>query len=276
MFSILSEIIGPRYKAYLCLTYQTKGYIVEKFAILSDIHSNVFALEAVVKDARAKGVTDFINLGDILYGPIAPRKTYDYVRSLNAITISGNQDRQIYEANEAEIESNPTMQFILSDLGSQPLDWMKQLPFDLQITDDIYACHGTPSNDLVYLLEDISTGEPVVRPDSAIIDLLHGISSPIIVCGHTHMPRCVELSNGQIVINPGSVGLQAYTDVEPNVHSMQNYSSKASYVILHKTTQEQWNIAFHKITYDVKSAVSAAKKQGREDWVHFLTTGRCF
>ncbi|WP_230389359.1 metallophosphatase family protein [Vibrio nitrifigilis] len=45
---------------------------MEKFAILSDIHSNVFALDAVVQDARVKGVTAFINLGDILYGPIAP------------------------------------------------------------------------------------------------------------------------------------------------------------------------------------------------------------
>lgn len=248
---------------------------MEKFAILSDIHSNIFALEAVVKDARAKGFTAFINLGDILYGPIAPRQTYEYLQSLNAITISGNQDRQIYEATEAEIESNPTMQFILSELGQEPLTWMKQLPFDLQITTDIYACHGTPSDDLVYLLEDISTGRPIVRPDAEIIEKLNGISSPIIICGHTHTPRCVELSTGQIVINPGSVGLQAYTDDEPNVHSMQNYSPKASYATLQKASEDKWDIVFHKVTYDVESAVNAAKKRGRNDWVHFLSTGRC-
>ncbi|MEF1285580.1 metallophosphoesterase family protein [Vibrio sp. M250220] len=247
---------------------------MEKFAILSDIHSNVYALDAVVEDAKSKGVTAFINLGDILYGPIAPRQTYDYLFSLNAITISGNQDRQIYEATKAEIESNPTMKFILDDLGQQPLDWMRELPFDLQITDDIYACHGTPTDDLIYLLEDTSSGAPVVRADRAIIELLNGISSPIVVCGHTHTPRCVELSTGQIILNPGSVGLQAYTDDEPNVHSMQNYSSKASYATLQKVSESQWDIAFHKVTYDVQSAVIAAKKQGREDWIHFLTTGR--
>lgn len=101
-----------------------------KFAILSDIHSNVFALDAVVKDARGKGVEEFVNLGDILYGPIAPKATFDYLQKLNAITISGNQDRQIYQATSEEIESNPTMQFILDDLGDAPLDWMQQLPFD--------------------------------------------------------------------------------------------------------------------------------------------------
>jgi len=248
---------------------------LEKFAVLSDIHSNVFALKAVVDDAKSKGVTTFINLGDILYGPIAPRATYDYLASLNAITISGNQDRQIYEARKAEIDSNPTMQFILNDLGKSPLSWIKELPFDLQISSDIYACHGTPSDDLVYLLEDISSGRPVVRTDSEILKQLDGISSPIVVCGHTHTPRCVELSTGQIVINPGSVGLQAYTDDEPNVHSMQNYSSKASYVTLQKETDGKWDIVFHKVTYDVQRAMSAAKMQGREDWVHFLSTGRC-
>ncbi|MDR9826760.1 metallophosphoesterase family protein [Vibrio sp. FNV 38] len=247
---------------------------MEKFAILSDIHSNVYALEAVVKDARSKGVTEFINLGDILYGPIAPRQTYDYLQALNAITISGNQDRQIYEATEAEIESNPTMQFILRDLGQEPLSWMKQLSFDLQITTDIYACHGTPTDDLMYLLEDIRTGAPVVRADCEIIERLNGITSPIIICGHTHTPRCIELSTGQIVINPGSVGLQAYTDDEPNIHSMQNYSSKASYATLQKTAEGKWDVVFHKVSYDVESAVSAAQKRGRNDWVHFLSTGR--
>ncbi|WP_429738515.1 hypothetical protein [Enterovibrio makurazakiensis] len=39
----------------------------------------MFALKAVVDDAKSKGVKNFINLGDILYGPIAPRETYDYL-----------------------------------------------------------------------------------------------------------------------------------------------------------------------------------------------------
>jgi len=248
---------------------------MEKFAILSDIHSNVFALDAVVNDARSKNVTAFINLGDILYGPIAPKETYDYLQSLDAITISGNQDRQIYEAEEFEIQSNPTMQFILKELGSTSLSWMKSLPFDLQITPDIYACHGTPADDLEYLLEDVSSGKSVVRADSEILKRLSGISSPVILCGHTHTPRCVELSTGQLVINPGSVGLQAYTDDEPNVHSMQNYSPKASYATLQKTASNKWDINFHKVSYDVGKATNAASTQGRNDWVHFLSTGRC-
>ncbi|WP_038178500.1 metallophosphoesterase family protein [Vibrio rhizosphaerae] len=246
-----------------------------KFAVLSDIHSNVFALDAVVNHAKSQGVDRFINLGDILYGPIAPRETYEYLLALDAYTISGNQDRQIYQATPEDIESNPTMAFILGDLGQAPLDWMKQLPFDLQITGDIYACHGTPTDDLVYLLENVESGKPEVRADQDILELLAGISSPIILCGHTHIPRCVELSTGQIVINPGSVGLQAYQDEEPVRHAMQNYSSCASYVTLSRDSGGEWHIAFHRVGYDVLPAIDAAHERGRHDWVQFLRTGRC-
>ena len=245
---------------------------MKKIAILSDIHSNIYALKAVVEDAKAKGVDTFVNLGDILYGPIAPKETYEYLKKKNFITISGNQDRQIYEATKDEIDANHTMQFILDELGSEPLEWMKTLPFGLKINSDIYACHGTPTNDLEYLLEDISSSNPQVRSDKEIIKRLAEITSPIILCGHTHVPRCVELSSGQIVINPGSVGLQAYSDDEPSLHHMQNYTPKASYVILQKN--KEWDISFHRVSYDVKSAIQKAKEQNRVDWAGYLHSGR--
>lgn len=247
---------------------------MQKYAILSDIHSNSFALKAVVAHAREQGATQFINLGDILYGPIAPKQTYDLLQSLNAVTISGNQDRQIFQATQSEIDSNPTMQFILDDLGDEPISWMKTLPFDLQISNNIYACHGTPNDDLVYLLEETRSGLPLLRDDQAIIDLLAGNDSPIILCGHTHIPRCVEVSTGQLIINPGSVGMPAYTDDEPYLHSMETYSPLASYALLTGANNTQWNVALHKVSYDFAAAAELAALRERHDWVHFLTTGR--
>ncbi|WP_017632902.1 metallophosphoesterase family protein [Vibrio sp. 624788] len=248
---------------------------MEKYAVLSDIHSNVCALKAVVEDARSKGVTKFVNLGDIFYGPLAPRETYDYLCGLDAITISGNQDRQIYQSSASEVASNPTMQFILDELGEAPLEWMRALPFDLEITDEIYACHGTPDDDLIYLLEDVTSGHASVRTEVEIRGLLGQVSSKIILCGHTHTPRCVELSTGQIVINPGSVGLQAYADDEPIPHIMQNYTPRASYVILEKQDSEVWDILFCRVKYDVNTAIEQAKARNRTDWVTYLKTGRC-
>ncbi|GAB6263005.1 metallophosphatase family protein [Photobacterium sp. CCB-ST2H9] len=248
---------------------------MEKYAILSDIHSNVFALDAVVEDAIWKGATRLVNLGDILYGPIAPRATYERLQTLNALTISGNQDRQIYQSTKDDVASNPTLQFILEDLGDVPLQWMRQLPSDVLITDDIYACHGAPDNDLMYLLEDISSGYPQVKRDDEILACLDGVQAPIILCGHTHLPRNVRLSSGQTVVNPGSVGLQAYQDEWPLPHAMQNYTPQASYVLIEEGIQGQWDISFHRVDYDVQSAVQAAKSNGREDWAHYLKTGRC-
>jgi predicted phosphodiesterase len=244
-----------------------------KLAVLSDIHSNVFALDAVIKDLKKHSVDLKANLGDILYGPVAPKSTFELLMEHDFITISGNQDRQIYEATDEEIESNPTMQFILDDLGSMPLEWMKSLPFDKQVNEDIYFCHGTPKSDLIYLLEDVSKGYALLRSNSEIIDLLAGQKSKLICCGHTHTPRAVNLSSGQLIVNPGSVGLQAYTDEEPIVHSMENFNNHASYSIIEKRGSE-WCVKNIKVPYNYQLAVTESKKRNRTDWVHFLSTGR--
>ena len=244
-----------------------------KIALLSDIHSNVFALDAVLKDLKKHNVDLKVNLGDILYGPIAPKSTFELLMQHDFITISGNQDRQIYESTDKEINSNPTMQFILHDLGSEPLEWMKSLPFDKQLTEEVYFCHGTPTNDLVYLLEDVNQGYAKLRSDKEIIALLAGQKSKLICCGHTHTPRAVTLSSGQLIVNPGSVGLQAYTDEEPVIHSMENFNHHASYSIVEKV-DSQWVVQNIKVPYDYQRAVNESKKRNRNDWVHFLSTGR--
>lgn len=289
VLSKLTERIGPTWKISLNLQCYTSLVAVtikpdvlltqgmsemHTYAILSDIHSNIYALRAVVEHANQLGANQFINLGDILYGPIAPQQTFQYLQSLNAITICGNQDRQIFQATQMDIDSNPTMQFIWQQLGQDTMTWMQSLPFDCQISDDIYACHGTPSDDLEYLLEDASQGHTQLRSDQAILDRLGGQNSAIILCGHTHTPRCVTLSTGQMVINPGSVGMPAYTDDEPFLHSMESGSPHARYATLTLNAERQWEVAFHCVEYDVDSAVAQASHRDRNDWVHFLTTGR--
>lgn len=244
-----------------------------RIAVLSDIHSNVFALDAVIKDVKKRSVDLKANLGDIFYGPIAPKFTYELLMEHDFLTISGNQDRQIYESTQDEIAENPTMQFILQDLGPEPLNWMKSLPFDMQVNEDIYFCHGTPKSDLVYLLEDVSKGYALLRSDEEILSLLDGQVSNLVCCGHTHLPRAVNLSSGQTIVNPGSVGLQAYTDEEPVVHSMENFSHYASYSIV-ENTGSKWSVQNIRVPYDYQKAVNESKKRNRMDWVHFISTGR--
>lgn len=224
-------------------------------------------------DLASRNIDHLINLGDILYGPIAPRATYDLLQQYPFITISGNQDRQIWEAGPEEIAENPTLAFILDDLGSEPLEWMKSLPFDYSLTEDVYLCHGTPENDLIYLLEDVSRGFPLLRSEQEIEALLAGCSARLILCGHTHIPRAVVTQRGQQIVNPGSVGLQAYTDDLPQLHSMENFSPMASYAVI-DIDGEHCVIDHIRVDYDVQAAVAQAEKRGRTDWAHFLNTGR--
>ncbi len=68
----------------------------------------------------------------------------------------------------------------------------------------------------------------MLRSDEEIIRLLQGQKSSLICCGHTHIARAISLSIGQLVVYPGSVGLQAYIDEEPSFHAMENFTQHAS------------------------------------------------
>ncbi|MGB3210213.1 MAG: metallophosphoesterase family protein [Desulforhopalus sp.] len=244
-----------------------------RIAALSDIHSNVFALKAVLADVEKQGADLLINLGDIFYGPIAPRATYELLRQYDVVTISGNQDRLISETSPEDINANPTLGFVADALGPEPVEWLKSLPFDKQLTEDVYLCHGTPADDAEYLLEDIASGYPLLRPEKKIIEMLSGQSSEVTICGHSHIPRTVSLAKGSLIVNPGSVGLPAYTDDEPVVHSMENYCPHASYAMLEKDISG-WFVQHMKVPYDFQRAAEECTKQQRRDWAHFLTTGR--
>ncbi|BHH82806.1 metallophosphoesterase family protein [Desulforhopalus sp. 52FAK] len=244
-----------------------------KIAVISDIHGNAFALKAVLEHLQDQQFDTLVNLGDIFYGPIAPKATYVLLQQHDIVTISGNQDRQIYEATGTEIDSNPTMQFAMDELDGEPLKWLRSLPSELQLNDDVYLCHGAPGNDLTYLLENVDSGLPEVRSDQQIKGLLNGQKSSVILCGHTHIPRSVVLKSGQYIVNPGSVGLPAYCDDEPIAHKMENYGPHASYVCIEQT-DNGWIVQHQKVPYDVEAAVRQCRKLKRNDWVTFLRTGR--
>lgn len=245
-----------------------------KIGVLSDIHSNVFALEAVLEDMKSYAVDIKINLGDIFYDPIAPRQTYELLKQHDFITICGNQDRQIFEATQEEINQNPTMHFVINDLGDKPLQWLKSLPSTLALEHGIFLCHGTPYDDLVYLLEETQSGFAVTRKEEAIVTLLQGIASPLILCGHSHIPKTVFLAQtGQTIVNAGSIGLQAYHDDEPHINNIENGRTEASYAIIEKKS-DGWSVEHKRVVYDFEKAAFFAGKNGRDDWEYALATGR--
>lgn len=244
-----------------------------KIAILSDIKSNIYALEEVIKDTKKRGVDVKLNLGDSLYGPIAPRQTYELIKQNEFITICGNQDREILEASLAQLEQDSTLNFIYNDLGEDVLYWIQDLPFEKLIGGIYYMIHGTYFDDSQYLLEDVSSGVVKLREDKKIIELLDDIKAQFIFCGHSHTPRCVNLSTGQVVINPGSVGLQAYKNRLPNKHQIENLTTEASYIIL-DVEDDKYNIELVKVPYDYEKAALKAEENGRDDWAYALRNGK--
>ena len=151
-----------------------------RLAILADIHANLWALEAVLAHAKSRGIDEFVNLGDTLYGPLKPHATYDRLLKENvSATIQGNQDRMIYEATARDITSIPTLSYVIRDLGDEPIQWLHELPKTATLG-ELYLCHGTPNSDLAYLLEDIMEGLPEVRSEGAIRELLQGVHQPVV------------------------------------------------------------------------------------------------
>jgi putative phosphoesterase len=232
-----------------------------RIALLADIHANVWALEAVLADLRKHCCDAVWNLGDILHGALRPRATYELLRGAGmALTIRGNQDRELDA-------------WMIRDMGQEAINWLRGLPATAVFEGEVLLCHGSPTDDCCYLLEDVSSGHPMVRDEEEIVNLLGGASQPVIVCGHTHIPRLVRLANGQMIVNPGSVGLAAYSDDSPAPHAMETYSPDASYAIL-ENTAAGWDATFRKVPYDAREAARVATERGRSDWAYQIATGR--
>ena len=92
----------------------------------------------------------------------------------------------------------------------------------------------------------------------------------MILCGHTHLPRTARLDDGRLVVNPGSVGLQAYMDDLPHPHRIETEPRA-----MVSRTAAGWNVEFHAVEYDWHTAAATAASRGRDDWTVALRTGRC-
>src|SRR6266567_87738 len=231
----------------------------EKLGVIADIHGNALALETVLQDAERRGVTRFANLGDIFYGPLQPLATYIILQRTNVVaSITGNQDRLIFEPAIDDLRKNQTLSFVASDLGSEPIAWLRRLPTTAVVDGLVFLCHGTPTSDTTYFLEDVSSGRPIARAEHAIVELLGTVQERVVLCGHSHIPRMVQLSSGQLIVNPGSVGVPAYADDAPVKHLMETHSPHASYAVLEESSSG-WDVSFHRVAYPWDEAAMRAR-----------------
>ncbi|MFE1949313.1 metallophosphoesterase family protein [Streptomyces sp. NPDC059524] len=181
--------------------------MLNRVAVLSDIHGVLPALEAVLAEPDVRSADRIVLTGDITAGP-QPTQVLDLLTGLGdrVSWISGNADRELLEYRRGLRDTipDPIAPWAADQLRDTDLALLAALPRSLTLSVNglgkTLFCHATPRDD-----------EEVVLVDSRLdrwAEVLDGLEPDIstVVCGHTHMPY-VRLAHGRLIVNPGSIGM---------------------------------------------------------------------
>jgi predicted phosphodiesterase len=250
------------------------AFDLNRFAVMADIHGNADALVAVLADMDRLGIESVVNLGDFASGPLAADETLDLIAQRQMVCIRGNHDRYLIEQDPAQMSPSDRVAFDL--LRPEHLEWLRSLPEQTVIQDTVFACHATPDSDETYWLETVhSDGTVTCRPQDQIEQFAVGVDFPLILCAHTHVPRSIRLSDGRMIVNPGSVGCPGYEDHHPVYHVMQTGTSNASYVVVEKLAGAR-TVSFRSVPYNTDRMVKLALAHGRTEWANAVASGWVF
>jgi putative phosphoesterase len=174
-------------------------------AVVSDIHGNLPALEAVLAELEAEEVDEFICLGDVALGP-QPRQTLRRIRALACPVVMGNWDAWILEGFPRASEE-PWSRFVeqgewwAAKLSTDDRSFIRSFKprLELRLGDVELVCfHGSPSS-----YDDMILA---TTPHDDLLRLLDGCHQPLLLGGHSHV-QLVRVIEGRLLVNPGSVGL---------------------------------------------------------------------
>jgi len=227
-----------------------------KIAVISDIHGNMEALNAVMKDIEEQKCEKLFVLGDYAMAGPEPKLTVDYfmnkINDENIDMIQGNTDLMIAGYNEELYsflkEKAPVMAEALKDdariISDEEKTFLKNLPAQKEITVGgvkFLLVHGSPRRNNEDILQD--------TPLNEIEEMLAGVDADVILCGHTHIPCGFQTTKQQTVVNDGSVG-RPFTP-EP----------KACYLII-MVTNGKCVFEHHFVEYDNKKAAEKVRERG--------------
>ena len=229
-----------------------------KIAILSDIHGNTTALEAVIADAKTQGVSEYWLLGDIfLPGPGAK----DLVALLQELPITagvrGNWDDCVLESLDEEyslenlqkVQLMRMIQFLMEPVDSETIAWLRSLP--MLAKKEIEGLRFSLSHNLP---DKNYGGDLLVENDTDKFDQLLDEETDVAVYGHVHKQLLRYGSQGQQIINPGTIGMP-YFDWE----ALKNH--RAQYAVIEVEDGELVNIQFRKVAYDYEAELDLAKSK---------------
>jgi len=177
--------------------------------VITDIHGNLPALEAVLEEIKSAGVERIIVGGDVLPGPM-PHETIARLLALDVPVqfIHGNGDRVVraqmngQEPTEVPEPFRDIIRWTAAQLSREDEQLLASWPLTLRVQvqglGDVFVCHATPRNDL-----EIFTR---LTPDERLLPVFAGVDAPLVVCGHTHMQFDRKVGATRVV-NAGSVGM---------------------------------------------------------------------
>ena len=222
-----------------------------KFGLISDIHANLPALEAVLAELDAHDVDRIFDAGDLVnYGPF-PNEVISLSRERGILSVQGNRDREVCESLCKTEEFRAGMH----PLKIKCCEWT-----DSVLTDDSRAylkslkeseSVSINSHRLLMTHDRIRPEMPQLRPDTPDTDFekaAAAVDEDVIVFGHTHLPFFREIA-GKIFINTGSVGRPVDGD------------SRACYVLL-KVESEGITAQIKRVDYDVDRTIEALYESG--------------
>lgn len=177
---------------------------MEKIALISDIHSNIVALKAVLEDIESRGITRIFCLGDIVLKGSSPCETLDLIRNKCEVVIKGNCDNYAVNPNYKNPNENHLYhrRWYNNILGEERIEYLRNLPMykDLYVSGTLVRMFHASKNDLDYRVFDISSVEEKMKlfeDESNIPD--------IVFYADIHKQYLQKIVN-KTLINVGSVG----------------------------------------------------------------------
>jgi predicted phosphodiesterase len=228
---------------------------MSRYLVISDIHSNLEALDAVLQASSTQNCDAVLVLGDLVGYGASPNEVVTRIRELNpAAIVRGNHDKVASGLETAE-DFNPmaraAMDWTRGASSHDTLDYLRALPAGPQIVaDQIEVCHGSPVDEDLYVVADLDA-----------IRSIEATRRPLCLFGHTHVALCakldgdrrleIELPQGhpefeidlapstKYLINPGSVGQPRDGD------------SRASYAI---ADLDKKVVTLYRVAYPIETA----------------------
>jgi putative phosphoesterase len=236
-----------------------------RIAIIADIHANLVALEAVLAQIERDAVAQIVCLGDLASRGPHPAAVVERVRALGIAAVRGNTDRRLPELRRDEIvDGRPEWmvevdRWCAAQLSNSDVAYMQALPESLRVAlggIELFCCHGSPRSDE----DNILPGTPVETLDA----WLAGITSDVIVVGHTH-ESMVRRHRDITIVNPGSVGAPFDRSLMPQHYRVLPWAEYA----LVSWAAGLLSVDLRRIALDVAELAQAAMQSGmphNADW----------